>query len=564
MARTQTEQSAIDKINEAGGLEATPSPVPMQTNEQIKPWVEPSVDTGGWELEDGTTITAEQFAADQAKKEEEMKNSSLGAATWLQDTLQKQSDWMADDQAAALANLGSWKAEDIANTEALADEQKRQLDEQQAENKRREAEMEAEAKASRDLELKKLEFEQDQARRQAELDRENLQIEKDALKQANEQAIRNAEAETERKKWQSLIAYHKLWLSVSWAIVQASDRIFNEWIQKITEIKAKMNLDERRFGIEDKKINQAYSDAVQKYTFSMNDVINQYSEKINKNKSDYITKYNEIAWNLRLTALEKKKAIDAINQWYRKDKREQERQFLEDTIKVKEAMVTNAERIEKIKKEKENDAKTKIQAAIASWAWHLKTPLEKQTLLAQAGLTEVDWKAIEEKTTWDEIVRKVTEIMPEEFTLDFNTKNKIRNATNDYLKSGYSLDVAVDKATSDILKDTPEYKQWQRIKELSLKEKEAKLNKALKPTWVSNEKADLVVWTDGKYYWADRINRTLTPAKEFGTEESVYWSQKVDPNEEVDPIETLARLYWVWANEWIATWPWAVNKWLMK
>jgi hypothetical protein len=70
--------------------------------------------------------------------------------------------------------------------------------------------------------------------------------------------------------------------------------------------------------------------------------------------------------------------------------------------------------------------------------------------------------------------------MPEEYTLDFVTKNKIREATSEYIKSGYSPDVAIDRAASEILKDTDEYKRFQKLKDLSLKEKEAKLLKSLK------------------------------------------------------------------------------------
>ncbi len=502
MAKKTNEQAVAD-INAAGWLEApAPSPVEMQTNEQIKPGVEPSVDTGGWELEDGTTITAEQVAADKKKAEEELNASSLGAASWLQDTLSEQEAWLEAQKDQNLADAQTAQKEDTANAEALASEQKKSLEEQGAENKRRETEIAAELEASKELALEKLQFEQAQAKRQADIDREALQVEKDALKQANEQALVNAEAETIKNSWQSTIAYRRLGLAVSWAIVQSWQEITNQWIQKILQIKAKMNLDERKFGIEDKKINQAYSDAIQKYTFEINDTINNYAEKANENKSSFINKYNEIAGNLRMSSLEKKQNIDKINQAYRAEKRTLERQYIEDTIATKERMVTNAERIERIKRENENEAKTKIQTAIASGAWHLKTPLEKERMLRQAGLDSVDWRAIEEKTTGDEIVRKVQEVMPEEYVLDFITKNKIRDVTNDLLKSWYSLDVAVDKATSEVLKDTEEYKRWQRVRALSLREKEAKLAKSIK--WGSGgwdkTKLSLVVWTDWKYY----------------------------------------------------------------
>lgn len=521
--------------------------------ENIKPVSEGAAfDTGDWEIEDGTTLTEDKYNKEQADKQAEIDKSKSDAEKAAEDlkwTIEQQSSSLAGNKETDLANLEADKKEDTSSAEALASEQERLLKEQEAENKRREQEILAEQEKNKALELKKLDFEQEQAKKQAERDREALQAERDLNIEKNKQAIIDAETATESARFQSAHNFRKLWLAFSSASLETAQTIANEWIQKIAQIKAKMNYDERNFGIKEKEINEKYAEVVQEYTFKHSDIVNTYDSKAKEVKSEYIKQYNQINSNLRLNNLQKKEAIDKINKEYRDWKSKLERQFLADTITLKKETLEATERIEKIKTDKENSAKSKISAALSSWAWYLKTPLEQKALLAQAGLTSVDWKAIEEKTIWDWIVSKVTSIMPEEYTLDFVTKNKIREATSEYIKSGYSPDVAIDRAASEILKDTDEYKRFQKLKDLSLKEKEAKLLKSLKGGsggWSSTNKVQLVPWTGWRYYYFDPVGQTLKEAKDIDTWESVIATWKTDPNE--DPFTKLLNEGNIWNN----------------
>lgn len=371
------------------------------------------------------------------------------------------------------------KKTDLTRTNKTAEENeriiKRQAQEAQAlEDERRERFNDEKAQ-----ELELLKEKEANAKKQTEADRKKLDAQAEYQRQQNEQAIVEAKSNIEIERQQSAWAYQKLWLGFSSGIINQSQQIATDGIAKIAEIRAKMNYQESLIGVEHIKINAKMKDVELQYAGLINDTISKYSDKLDDLDESSLARMQKVEKNLLLNNQQKREKQDQILKDHRKETQNFERQHMEDMMKIKDRGLRFTKDIQDMVRQEETIARDKVDFSIESGGWFNMSEIQKEKMLRQAGLTPADGVSIEKKIIGETITIKTEQIAPKNFSLDGDSKLKIRNEVDNMLDSWYTLDEATEKAVNKIVPQTEQYKELKQtekdMRKLSKKQLEAKI-----------------------------------------------------------------------------------------
>lgn len=315
----------------------------------------------------------------------------------------------------------------------------------------------------------------------AEAERKRLEAEAEMQRIKNERAIVEARANIEIERQQSAWAYQKIGLWFSSGIINQSQQIATEGIQRIAEIKAQMNYNQAVLWVEQAKVNASLRNIELEYSSLINDTISNYSNKIDDLDMSTEQRLAQVQSDLLATQQEKDNRTDAILKEYRDNVNGLERQHINDVLNIKKEWLNLAKQMDSIVKQEQSIAGNKINSAIEMWTWFGKSELEKNKMLREAGLTGLDGVNIEKKFVNDGMLNRIEEIMPKWYVIDEANKIKIRRSINDLLDTGYSMDEAVRIGADRVLTQTDEYKEGEKVKELTSDVQIKKLKDALKP-----------------------------------------------------------------------------------
>ena len=360
---------------------------------------------------------------------------------------------------------------------------------------------------------------------QADAEKEYLKVQQEATRLSNEQAIKDAKYNTEILRQQSAWAYNKLGLNVSSGIINESQTIANQWLEKIARIQVDANL-------QDAQYNYQIKDASIKYTQMINASIDKFSNAIMDIKTSAINRITETQRNLLQNSRDKNKSIEEIKNSLRLELKTAEREHMTDMQTIRDKGIEYATGVANTVTAIYNQGKASINEKILNGSIYTATTSQLIEMAKWANMTLDEVLSLKNSAISQKAGEVASTIMWADFILTGVERNEISDQVKYLMSSWRTLQEATEIAVKRVLANNSEYKNKQALTELKYKADTKTLQ-------------DTIKWKTLKTGSGAKVDPTKYTVKTIGTD----WTVKMTNNTTGETITA-----WEWQDWQVQVW----------